>query len=110
MVTSPEMGLGIGVVYMMLYTLIRTLFTSIIPIDHFDIENRFSGVEGLRIPLPVGGVPRGTQIVSLETPIIFLNAERIKMDIIEAVWTNHEPTPLGPTSTSRKVWNENRNK
>ncbi|PQE22125.1 sulfate permease protein [Rutstroemia sp. NJR-2017a BBW] len=104
--TTPETGLGLGVVYMIFYTLIRTMFSSIAPVDHFDIENKFSGMERLRIPLPLGGVPRGTQIVSLETPIIFVNAEKIKKDIIDAVWTNHEPTPSGPTS--RKVWNENR--
>lgn len=104
--TTPQIGLGLGFVYMILYTLLRTLFSSITPVDRFDIENRFSGLDRLKIPLPGGIIPQTTQLISLETPVIFLNAERITTDILETVWTNHEPTPSGPVT--RKIWSDYR--
>ncbi|KAF7868616.1 hypothetical protein EAF04_005147 [Stromatinia cepivora] len=105
--TGLEVALGLGVVYMIAYTLLRTLFSSITPLTSMDIENRYSfnDVERMRLPLPGGLViPQGTQLITLETPLIYLNAERIKKDILEAIWTNYEPTPDGPTD--RKGWSD----
>lgn len=103
-----EFALGLGVVYMLFYTLLRTLFTSTTPLKKLDIENRYSfnDAKRMRIPLAGGLIPQGTQVITLETPLIYLNAERIKKDILEAVWTIHEPTPYGPTD--RKGWSDYR--
>ncbi|KAJ8058343.1 hypothetical protein OCU04_012535 [Sclerotinia nivalis] len=107
LVAGLEIALGLGVAYMILYTLLRTLFSSITPLKSLDIENRYSfnNVEKMRLPLPGGRlVPQETQLITLETPLIYLNAERIKRDVLEAIWTNHEPTPYGPTG--RKGWSD----
>ncbi|ESZ93939.1 hypothetical protein SBOR_5698 [Sclerotinia borealis F-4128] len=108
LVTSLEIALGLGVVYMIFYTLLRTLFSSVTASNPLDIENRYSftDVDKMRIPLPSGLVPQGTQVITIETSLIYLNAERIKKDILEVVWTTHEPTQYGPTD--RKGWSDYR--
>ncbi|KAF7950704.1 uncharacterized protein EAE97_002256 [Botrytis byssoidea] len=109
LVTSLEFALGLGVVYIALYTLLRTLFSSISPLKPHDLENRYSFESVNRMSIPLQGgrlVPQGTQLITLETPLIYLNAERIKKDILEAIWTYHEPTPYGPTE--RIGWSDYR--
>ncbi|KAI9644963.1 hypothetical protein NHQ30_006998 [Ciborinia camelliae] len=105
---SLDMGIRFGVIYMILYTLLRILFSSLTPLKPLDIENRFSlnDADRLRIRLPGGLIPQGTRVITLETSLIYLNAEKIKRDILEGVWTTHEPTPHGPTE--RKEWNDHR--
>ncbi|KAK6595158.1 sulfate permease [Botrytis cinerea] len=109
LVTSLELALGLGIVYIALYTLLRTLFSSISPLKPHDIENRYSFESVNRMSIPLQGgrlVPQGTQLITLETPLIYLNAERVKKDILEAIWTYHEPTPYGPTE--RNGWSDYR--
>lgn len=103
LVAGLEIALGFCIFYMILYTLLRTLFSSITPLKPLDVENRygFKDVERMRLPLSGGIIPIGTQVITLETLLIYLNAKRIKKDILEAVWTNHEPTPYGPTGPKR---------
>jgi len=54
-------------------------------------------------------LPAGTQIVKLSYPIIFLNASRAKMFILDAVRTYHSGIPTAFTSKNKnpdKLWNE----
>ncbi|KAB8291160.1 hypothetical protein EYC80_009848 [Monilinia laxa] len=108
LISGLETAIALGIIYMILYTLLRTLFTSVTPLKPLDIENRYSfnEVDKRRKPLSGGRIPEGTEVITLETSIIYLNAERIKKNILETVWKNYEPTPYG--TTERKGWSDYR--
>ncbi|QSZ28878.1 hypothetical protein DSL72_003383 [Monilinia vaccinii-corymbosi] len=101
-------AIGLGVLYMIVYTLLRTLFTSISPLRPLDIENRynFNDLDKRRGSLPGGTVPYGTEVITFETPIIYLNAERIKKDILDTIWAKYAPDPC--ETTEQRGWSDNR--
>jgi sodium-independent sulfate anion transporter 11 len=93
MITTAEIGIGIGVGIMGFYTLLRLMFSR--PLAS-DIEQ--STPKSIRTKDPV---PEGTQVVTLETDLTFLNAERIKRHVLHTAYT----TKSGVEAASR-AWND----
>jgi sodium-independent sulfate anion transporter 11 len=91
LIASAEQGLGFGVFFMVLYTIIRTVFAHARPVTRADLENQY----GADLPSSneSNHIPSGTQVMAFNQAIIFLNAYRVKQDIIDTVQTYHSGIP-----------------
>lgn len=89
MLNSSEIGIALSLVFMLGYTLLRIMFSRPSAVISIDLENKYSN------DAPVWWskeevIPSGTQVVTLETDVIFTNAARISRHIIDTVYTfNH---------------------
>ncbi|KAF8853418.1 hypothetical protein BDZ45DRAFT_748628 [Acephala macrosclerotiorum] len=108
MLQSPEIGIGLSLVFMIFYTLLRTMFSRPSEVRSCDLENSYSSVtppwwaKDERIPA-------GTQIVKLETDCMFLNADRIKRHVIDTVLTYQAGIP-STRSKDERPWNKRTDK
>ena len=101
---SLELGIGGGVVVMVGYTLGRTLLEHARPVSGLDVESRFAKGENYRPVLPGGIFPQESQVVAIDSQVMFLNADRVKTDIMDAVMTYHSPAERMAEET--RVWND----
>lgn len=101
---SAEMGIELATAFMVLTTILQTLFLKGkgVPKDDF----------GRYYPVTRDGVdyiPADTTLVKFNHPIIFLNASRAKSSILDAVQTYHSGAPSEFTSPSKnpdRMWSE----
>jgi len=81
LVSTGEMGLGLGFAIMIFYTLFRAMFSRPTALVSSDLESQYNGMnppwwhKGDRIP-------SGTQVIKLETDVMFANAERIRRHVL----------------------------
>jgi sodium-independent sulfate anion transporter 11 len=109
MLAGNELGIGLGLGIMVLYTIFRLMFSRPSAILSIDLENKYSSVTP---PWWAKNdrIPPGTQVVSLETDVIFVNAERIKRHIINTAYTYQFGIPLTQTENLQRAWNNRRDK
>jgi sodium-independent sulfate anion transporter 11 len=87
LVTTVEIGLGFGFVTMIFYTLFRAMFSRPTALVSSDLEYQYNGMnppwwhKGDRIP-------SGTQVIKLETDVMFANAERIRRHVVDTIYTH----------------------
>jgi sodium-independent sulfate anion transporter 11 len=109
LVTTGEMGLGLGFAIMIFYTLFRAMFSRPTALVSSDLESRYNGMnppwwhKGDRIPA-------GTQVIKLETDVMFANAERIRRHVVDTVFIHLSGTSIRYTSTKERAWNYRRDK
>lgn len=95
---SAELGIGFGVAVMVFYSLVRAVFARARVVKLQDLETRYHGSNGGG-PLNLGV---GTCVVSLDSGVFFLNATRIKSDILAAI---RESFIIGD-STKERGWSD----
>lgn len=103
LVASGEMGIGIGIAFMIIYSVIRTIFSRARPLSRSDLEAQYASSPNLNIKELQ--IPAGTQVLCLSSPLLFLNAARIKRDILDIVQTYHNGIPSFQRSDER-VWSD----
>jgi len=103
LLASAEMGIGLGVAFMVFYTLIRTTFAHARLITRTDLENQY--IDGDSFGNGNNIIPPGTQVVSFDQAIIFLNADRIKKDIVDLVQTYNSGVPA-IERTGERSWSD----
>ncbi|PBP26049.1 sulfate permease [Diplocarpon rosae] len=85
-------GIGLSIFFMVVYTLMRLMFSRPAAIVSVDLENQYS-----RDTPPWWGkedrIPAGTQVIKFETDAIWLNAERLKRHILDTVYTYQSGIP-----------------
>lgn len=109
MLSSPEIAFGVGLGTIVIYTLFRLMFSRPNALVSIDLENRYSD----RPPVwwsKEDRIPAGTQVVTLETDVNFLNAERIKRHVINTVYTYQSGVSLTPQGNVERAWNNRRDK
>jgi sodium-independent sulfate anion transporter 11 len=91
LVQSAEAGVGLGIVFMVLYTLTRIVFAHARPITRCDLiamYNSDPSFDNERI-----AIPTGTQVIGFDEAIIFLNADRLRQQILDQVQTYQSGMP-----------------
>ena len=107
MVAGNEMGLLLGLGIMIAYTIGRLMFSRPAVVLNKDLEDKYSGVT------PPWWArddrkPPGTQVISLETDVIFLNAERVKRQVVDTAMTYQFGIPLSNWYNIQRAWNYRR--
>ncbi|CAG8954742.1 hypothetical protein HYFRA_00004667 [Hymenoscyphus fraxineus] len=98
---SAELGIGFGVVFMVAYSLVRLVFARARPLGLRDLEVRFHGSRGGLEPL---GLDVGTCVVAIESGVFFLNAARIKRDILVSIREGF----IVENSKKERGWSDNK--
>jgi sodium-independent sulfate anion transporter 11 len=109
MLAGNELGIGLGLGIMVLYTIGRLMFSRPSAILNVDLEDKYSTVTP-----PCWAkddrIPPGIQAVTLETDVIFVNAERIKRHVVDTSYTYQFGIPLTQTENLQRAWNNRRDK
>ncbi|KAG9230138.1 SulP family sulfate permease [Amylocarpus encephaloides] len=84
LLVSAELGIEIGVALMVAYTLLRAAFTRARKVTVQDLEEKYKWASPSSSEIVVG---RGTHIISLSASVFFVNAARVKSDIMESIRT-----------------------
>lgn len=103
LVATAEQGIGFGVAFMVIYTLIRTVYARARPITRYDLENQYTADPA--VGSEKNYIPSGTQVMAFNQAIIFLNAYRVKQDIMDTVQTYHSGIPAAE-KTRERSWND----
>lgn len=108
MLAGTNIGIGLSLFFMVMYTLTRVMFSRPAATLSIDLENKYSN------DTPVWWakdevIPAGTQVVTVETDIMFLNAARVTRHIVDTVYTYQSgvPTSIHPLA---RPWNLRRDK
>ncbi|PMD47655.1 hypothetical protein L207DRAFT_628266 [Hyaloscypha variabilis F] len=109
MVVSNTIGIGLGLGIMIFYTIFRLMFSRPSTILSIDLENVYSSITP---PWWVKDdrIPPGTQVIKLETDVIFVNAERIKRHIVNTAFTYQFGIPITQSQNLERAWNYRRDK
>ena len=109
MLASNTIGIGLGLGIMVFYTIFRLMFSRPSAILSIDLENRYSS---LTPPwwAKEDRIPPGTQVISLETDVIFVNAERIKRHVVDTALTYQFGIPITQSENLHRAWNYRRDK
>lgn len=92
---SAELGIGFGVAVMVFYSLVRAVFARARVVKLQDLETRYHDSNGGSGAL---NLEVGTCVVSLDSGVFFLNATRIKSDVLGAV---RESFTIGDSNKER---------
>lgn len=108
MLASTNIGIGLSLFFMVMYTLMRVMFSRPAATLSIDLENRYSN------GAPVWWakdevIPPGTQVVTVETDIMFLNAARVTRRIIDTVFT-YQSGVASSIHPLARPWNVRRDK
>ncbi|KAI9049254.1 hypothetical protein LZ554_007101 [Drepanopeziza brunnea f. sp. 'monogermtubi'] len=112
---SAEMGIELATGFMLLCTILQTLFLrgqGLDPRDGLATHYPRSADSGSGSGSGIDHIPAGTAVVRFSHPIIFLNASRAKASILDTVQAFHSGAPAPSSSSSRnqkdpdRLWNE----
>ncbi|KAK2626327.1 hypothetical protein QTJ16_004589 [Diplocarpon rosae] len=96
-------GIGLSIFFMVVYTLMRLMFSRPAAIVSVDLENQYS-----KDTPPWWGkedrIPVGTQVIKFETDAMWLNAERLKRHILDTVYTYQSGIPNVVAGDKERVW------
>ncbi|KAH9221764.1 sulfate permease-like protein [Leptodontidium sp. 2 PMI_412] len=101
---SAEMGIELATGFMVLSTILQTLFLKGKGVSTDDFHKYYPSGEG-----GIDYIPAGTAVVKFNHPIIFLNASRAKSSILDSVQTYNAGSPSEFTSPSKnpdRMWSE----
>jgi sodium-independent sulfate anion transporter 11 len=102
---STEIGIELATLFMVFCTVLQVVFSK----GKTVTRNNFASLYPSSDKLDVQEMPAGTQIVKLSYPILFLNAARAKISILDAVQTYNSGMPSTFASTNKdpdRLWNE----
>jgi sodium-independent sulfate anion transporter 11 len=102
---SAEMGIELATLFMIFCTVLQVVFSK----GKTVTRDNFASLYPSSDEIDVQEIPTGTQIVKLSYPIIFLNAARAKISILDAVQTYKSGMPSAFASTNKdpaRLWNE----
>ncbi|KAK6579887.1 hypothetical protein PZA11_007595 [Diplocarpon coronariae] len=103
MINGGSAGIGISIFFMVVYTLMRSMFSRPAALVSVDLENQYS-----KDTPPWWSkddtIPAGTQVIKFETDAIWLNAERLKRHIIDTVYTYQSGVPNFVAGDKERVW------
>ncbi|EKD17938.1 uncharacterized protein L3040_004479 [Drepanopeziza brunnea f. sp. 'multigermtubi'] len=108
---SAEMGIELATGFMLLCTILQTLFLKGRGLDPRDDLATYYPRPSADSGCGIDHIPAGTAVVRFSHPIIFLNASRAKASILDTVQAFHSGAPA-PSSFSRnktdpdRLWNE----
>ena len=108
MLATPEIGIGLSFGFMIMYTLMRIIFSRPAALVSVDLEERYAN------DTPPwwrreDRVPSGMQVASLETDVCWLNAERVRRHVLDTVYTYQSGIASSIPLLSRP-WNVRRDK
>ena len=106
MLLTAETGIGLSFAAMIIYTFFRLMFPVPTVIKSTDLEDQYD----VPSPLKWGKgyrIPEGTLVISFETDVIFVNAERIKRHVLNSAMTSLSGVPA---SRVDRAWNSRRDK
>jgi sodium-independent sulfate anion transporter 11 len=101
---SAEMGIELATMFMVFCTALQVVFSKGNTVTRDNFASLYPSSDKLNVQ-----VPAGTQIVKLSYPIIFLNAARAKISILDAIQTYNSGIPSAFTSMDKnpdRLWNE----
>lgn len=104
MVQSGTLGVIGSLVFMIVYTLMRIMFSRPTGVVSVDLETQFSN----NTPpwwAKDDRIPAGTQVFKLETDAIWLNTDRLKRHIMDTVYTYQAGVTQANTIDKDKTWN-----
>jgi sodium-independent sulfate anion transporter 11 len=109
MLASNRIGIGAGLSIMVFYTIFRLMFSRPSAVLSTDLESMYSS---LTPPwwAKDDRIPPGTQVISLETDVIFVNAERIKRQVVNTTLTYQFGIPMTKSENQQRAWNYQRDK
>ncbi|KAH8784183.1 sulfate permease-like protein [Hyaloscypha sp. PMI_1271] len=102
-------GIATGLGIMVSYTILRLMFSRPNVILKADLESRYKSLTPPWLAKD-DPIPPGTQVMSLETDIIFANAERIKRHVIDTTLTYQFGIPMTDNEDLQRAWNYKREK
>ncbi|KAH9208820.1 sulfate transporter family-domain-containing protein [Leptodontidium sp. 2 PMI_412] len=104
MVQSGTLGVIGSLVFMIVYTLMRIMFSRPTGVVSVDLETQFSN----NTPpwwAKDDRIPAGTQVFKLETDAIWLNTDRLKRHIMDTVYTYQAGVTQANRIDKDKTWN-----
>jgi solute carrier family 26 (sodium-independent sulfate anion transporter), member 11 len=102
-------GISVGLGIMVSYTILRIMFSRPSAILKADLERRYKSLTPPWLAKD-DPIPPGTQVMSLETDVIFANAERIKRHVIDTTLTYQFGIPMTENEDLQRAWNYKREK
>lgn len=97
-------GTAVGVGLLILYTLFRAMFSRPTAISSIDLENIYKERE-VRLWQQGETIPQGSQVLRLETDMVWTNAERIRRHIVNTCMVHHSGTAVARTDGPERPWN-----
>lgn len=88
MLQGGQVGIGLSIAFMVGYTLFRAMFSRPRATGRDDLETQYSN-DPPAWWAKDEDIPAGTQVVTLETDVMWLNASRIRRHIVDTVYTFH---------------------
>lgn len=108
-VASGTLGVGMALGFMVIYTLLRVMFSRPTALVSVDLENQYSN-DTPPWWAREDRVPAGTQVIKLETDAIWLNTDRLKRHIIDTVYTYQSGITNNRSLGKERAWNYRRDK
>ncbi|TVY73571.1 putative sulfate permease [Lachnellula suecica] len=103
MLNGSMLGTIAGIFIMLLYTIFRTMFTRSKPLTAADLESQHSS--GLLSMWSAGeSIPNGTQVINIPRDLMYLNASRIKTQIVDEILTQHYGIPPSAAELAKRQW------
>lgn len=97
-------AIGVGLAFMILYTLFRIMFKRPKVVDNADLE-RYYAPGGLEDNLDVDGIPPSTLVVRLEGDLMFVNAERTRRRIVDSAYLHNSGRAVSSSDEPERAWN-----
>ncbi len=108
MLATTSIGIDLSFGFMVMYTRMRVIFSRPKRLVSVDLQQKYSN----DTPTWWGKgdvIPAGTQVITLETDVMFLNADRIKRHVLDTVCASQSGTPSSIHPLVRP-WNVRRDK
>lgn len=98
-------GVGLGVIVMIFYTLFRLMFRRPKVIESADLERLYtpSGFEDLM--MGADGIAPSTLVVRLEGDLTFLNAERTRKHVLDSAYVKNSGKAVSSADEPDRAWN-----
>jgi sodium-independent sulfate anion transporter 11 len=108
MLATTNIGIGLSLFFMIMYTLMRVMFSRPSTVVSIDLEQQYSN-DAPSWWAKNELIPAGIQVITLETDVMYLNAERVKRHIVNTVYTYQSGVPSS-TPPLNRPWNVHRDK
>ncbi|KAF4632697.1 hypothetical protein G7Y89_g5429 [Cudoniella acicularis] len=104
LLVSGQVGIGMGFAISTFYTLFRLMSTRPTTLSSSDLENQHN--PGHSSWWTKGDtVPDGTAVISIPRDLMYLNAKRIKKNILDSVYTDFYGIPPSDAEKRERNWN-----
>ncbi|KAI3392192.1 hypothetical protein diail_6083 [Diaporthe ilicicola] len=97
-------GTAVGVGIMILYTMFRSMFSRPTVISSVDLESMYKERE-VRLWQQGDLIPQGTQVLKLETDVVWTNADRIRRRIVDTCMIHNSGVAVSNLDRPERPWN-----